>query len=181
MNKKRSNGVTVLAVLVILSSVMGLLTFARSAELISKGAFYLYLIIYPASIVAAIFLFKLNDRARAALIVISVIVGCHTIFTLPSVIKKVEEQDFSQLTAAMSDEYEAAVDQAIKAEIDKRGVEVSDEQIDLMKVEMKDRAEIVSKNLAKTGTIAASIISIVFNGIMIYFFTLPAVRRQFLA
>ena len=86
MENSRSKGVTIFAYLIIIGSFIGLFSQNKINPIAS---IYFYYIVFPLSIIAAIFLLRLKDWARKAVIIISISVAVETIATASYCLNKV--------------------------------------------------------------------------------------------
>lgn len=170
MEKKRSRGVTVFGVLIIIGSVFGLLGARDGWKFNPPASNYLYLVLLPLSIVVAVFLFNLKNWARVAIIVISLIVAVETLITTPYALARVNEYGLKDA--------EKTIDaQIAAAEMNKKpnAPKLTDEQI----AQAKKMAMEAAKKIMQGMMAVVIAISIGFNCGAIYFFTHPKVREQF--
>jgi len=170
---KRSGGVTALAVLIIIGSAMSLMSAIASSETRSiNPAFsnYLHLVIAPASIVAAVFLLKLKNWARIAVIAISIIVLADTVVTAPYVLAKARKSYSDIVKKSMNE----GLEEAIKNR--KEGApELTPEQRKFIGEKTAAAAEGMLGMILKISLF----LSALFNCLVIYFFALPVIRKQF--
>lgn len=169
----RSKGVAVFSWLIIISSVMGLLSL-RQAILFNPSALtYLYFMIYPLSIVTAIFLLKTKKWARITIVIISALVAVETLAGAPGAIQKTKEYYFNQ-----SDQFENEFDRAFKVQLERAGQDVS--KIDpAVLQQMKTRGKEAALKVFESIIMVFIAISSAFNLAVIFFFTRRDIRMQF--
>lgn len=163
MPGKRSIGVTVFAWLVIVGTVMSMMSFAEARKINPNISTYFYMIALPASLLAAIYILKLKNWARTAIIVISLLVAIETFATAPRVMTKSREVYSLQFEA----EYNKAMEQAAA----KKNYKFTEADMARMKDAMKRTIDFMM-------TMAIAL-SITFNVAAIFFFTRPKVKAQF--
>lgn len=167
---KRPNGVTILGVLIIISSVLNLLSVQEGWKFNPLISNYLYLIITPLSIVIAVFLLKLKNWARSAIIAVSIVVLAETFITAPYVLNKVKEYDMSRFDRSFYAGLETGKQHA-KPDSSK----LTDQQIE----EVKQKAMQFTKKVMYSFFVIMIIFSAIFNCIVICYFTRPKVKEQF--
>ncbi|MBL7157077.1 MAG: hypothetical protein ISS92_02815 [Candidatus Omnitrophica bacterium] len=171
MEKKRSVGIAVFAWLIIIVSALGILQSKASWDLNHIISNYLYLILlFPLSIVVAIFLLKLENWARIAIIVISVIVAAESIITIPHVLSKIDEYSMVEIEESFYKGLEAG-----KKYKKPDTPELTKQQVE----EAIERAMQLAKKAMQAMVIIMITISTAFNCAVIYFFTRPKVKEQF--
>ena len=175
----RSNGVTVLSVLIVIGSLFGIGGLASPDQLSPPISLMFYFLILPASIVVAIFLMKLKPWARQAIVIISIFVAIESLITLPFVLGKSEEV-YSEsirenITLSLAEAQERQVLQASQtAESPTQAAgEIQNLQIP------EEQVEKLAMNVFKSLLALIILLSIGFNMLVIYFFTRPGVVGQF--
>jgi len=170
MEKKRSKGITIFSWLIILGSVLAILNFKQNQELNPAISNYLYFIICPLSIFAAIDLLKLKNWARVAIIAISIIVAIETLATVSNAINMYTKNAIKEAEVGFYKGHE-------------RGAKYSEPQArELSKEELGKDKELTLKIIKTMATIMAVmmlLVSLGFNGGVIYYFTRPKVKEQF--
>jgi len=173
MEKKRSVGVAVFAWLVIIGSVLGVLNSRAGWELNHIISNYLYLIlILPLSIVVAIFLLKLENWARIAMIVVSVIVAAESMITIPHVLSKIDEYSMVEIEESFYKGLEAG-----KKHKKPGTPELTEQQVE----EAREKVMQLARKAMQAMVLIMITLSIAFNCAVIYFFTRPKVKEQFSA
>jgi len=170
MEKKRSVGVAVFAWLILIGSVLALLSIQTGWKLNPLISNYLYLTIIPFSVVVAVFLFKLRNWARLAIIIISVIVAAEGIITMPHVLGTVDEYSMAKLEEGFYNGLEAG-----KKHKKPGAPELTEQQIE----ETKEKVMQVARKAIQVFTLIMIILSTAFNCVVVYFFTRPKVKEQF--
>jgi hypothetical protein len=171
----RSNGVTVLSVLIIIGSLLGMGGLASPDQLSPPMSLMFYLVILPASLVVAIFLMKLKPWARQAIVVISIVIAIESLITLPFVLGKSEEV-YSEtirenITVSLAEAEERQDFQDVpttQAAGEIQNLQIPEEQV-----------EKLAMNMFKSILALMILLSIGFNMLVIYFFTRPEVVGQF--
>ncbi len=167
---KKLKGVTILGVLIIIGSVLNLLSAPEGWKYNLPISNYLYLIIMPLSIVIAAFLFRLKNWARIAIIVISSIALVETLLTASYGLNKVKEYDMSRFERSFYAGLEAGKQHA-RPEAPK----VTEQQIE----EFKQKAMVVYKKGMLVTVIIMILLGVMFNLVLICYFTRPKVKEQF--
>ncbi len=90
MEKKRSQGVTIFAWLVIIGSILNLVLNSAASDVNTQISVYFYYLVSPISIIIGIYLLKLKDWARIGIIAVSIMVGVETIVTTPYCLNKLQ-------------------------------------------------------------------------------------------
>jgi len=168
MGANRSKGVTIFSWLIIIGSAFGLLAVGVYLKLGAIVAFLLYLAIGVISLITAANLLKLKKWARISIIVISVIVAVETLVTLPAAIE--------QSQAVVEEQFDVAFEETIQTTTqDGQPVEIDELRMEELKVTGKDTANKMAARLV----IILSLLSVIFNAAVIYFFAHPKIKAQF--
>lgn len=168
--KKKPDGIMVFGVLIIIGSVFSLLSAREGWKYNPVVSNYLYLIVLPLAIVAAVFLLKLKNWARIVIIAISVIVLVETIITVPHVLavaKKYAISGFDKISFADLEKNR----QRTRPDSPK----LTEEQTEAVVQKIKQVAE---KAILWVFKILITL-SAIFNCLVIYYFSLPRVKEQF--
>jgi len=167
---KRSKGVTVFGVLIIVGSVLSLLSTLGGWKNNSPISNYLYLILTPLLIVIAVFLLKLKNWARLAIIIFVAIVLVETLITSPYTLSQVKKYDMSAFEKVFYASIELKKQQA-KPD----APQLTNEQIE----EARQKAVKVGIKSMEAMLLIMIILSAIFSGLLIYFFTRPKIKEQF--
>ena len=167
---KRPNGVTILGTLIIIGAVLSLLSIREGWQFNRPISNYLYLIIVPFSIVVGVFLLKLKNWARIAIIAVSIIVSVETLITTPYAMNKFKEYDMSRFKKSF---YEGIERGQKNRKPD--APELTKQQIEALE---QKAMTFVGKGMRITMIVALTL-SIMFNCIAIFYFTRPKVKEQF--
>ena len=171
MEKKRSVGIAVFAWLIIIGSALGILHSKAGWELNHIISNYMYLILlFPLSIVVAIFLLKLENWARLAIIAISLIVAAESVITMPYVLRQMDEYSMVEIEESFYKGLEAG-----KKHKKPGTPELTEQQAE----EAIEKAMQVAKKAMQVMVTIMITLSIAFNCAVIYFFTRPKVKEQF--
>lgn len=156
-DRKRSKGVTVFAVLIIAASVLSIMSLPQSWQFSSIFSNILYLVVLPASIVSGIALLRLKKWARVAVIAISVIVAAETIITAPMLLSKITE--IAEATTRQG--YAENLEEGTRPPVS------------------EEEALAIMIPVVRVVIISMIAMSVLFNCLVILFFTRPKVREQF--
>jgi len=166
---KRPAGITVFGWLIIIGSVLNLLFFGGSVGINPVISTYFYLVILPVSIVTGVFLLKLKEWARLAIIVISLLVMVETLATIPHVASRTKEYFSKQFDQGFDSGLEARMRESAKGA-----------KIDAAKVnEIKTMGREITVKVGTFIFMLFCVISLVFNGSVIYYFGRPKIKRCF--
>ena len=174
--EKRSKGVTIFSWLIIIGSILSLLSTKTGRQLSPPISHYFYFIISFASLVVGVYLLKLKQWARIAIIIISILVMTESLATAPYVLsegRKVASEAFEK-------SFEEGYEDSIEAAKEKFGIKSL--KIDISESEMEADKEKAMKKVMPLFTaiiITLILLSSGFNCGVVYYFTRPKVKEQF--
>ncbi|NQT32501.1 MAG: hypothetical protein HQ594_02375 [Candidatus Omnitrophica bacterium] len=181
----RSKGVTILSVLIIIGSVLGLGGLASPDQLNPPISLLLYFIVLPLSIVVAVFLLKLKPWARQAIVIISIIVAIESFATLPYVLKRSEELYSESIKENLTVSLEEVREKRTALPGGVREARPTDLTGGIQEVQNlqlpEEEVEKLAVNMFKGILTFLILLSVGFNAAVIYFFTRPEVIGQFSA
>lgn len=167
---KRPAGVTILGILIIIGSVLSLLSAQEAWKYNPPISNYLYVIVVPLSIVVGVFLLKLKNWARLAIIVISIIVSVETLITAPHALNMIKEYDMSRFKKSFYDGIERG-----QKNRKPDAPEMTKQQIEAL----EQKAMTFVKKGIGIYMMVMLMFSLIFNCIAIFYFTRPKVKEQF--
>jgi hypothetical protein len=167
---RRPSGVTILGALIIIGAILGLASARDAWKYNPQISNYLYLIIVPLSIVAAVSLLKLKEWARLAIIAISIIASVETLVTAQHAMNMVKEYDMTMLRKSF---YEG-IERGQKNR--KPGTpELTKQQVE----DLEKKAMIFVEKGIRITMATLLILNYIFNCVVIFYFTRPKVKAHF--
>ena len=174
MEKKRSKGITIFSWLIIIWSILSLASNKAAKEANPLIPYYFYFIIFSASIVIGVYLLKLKQWARIAIIIISILVMAESLATAPYDFRE-GQKVFSE---AFEKSFEEGFEKSVKAAKEK--FRIKSVKIGISEIEAdKKKALKSAMPFATTTIIILLLLSLGFNCGVVYYFTRPKVKEQF--
>jgi len=170
MDKKLPKGVKIFAILILTNSVLSLLSLGGSRNAGIPFTFFFYLLILPASIAVSIYLLKLKEWARVAIIVISVLVALQTIVTFPATLSYTRNAYMQSLNAEFTKAAAIASSQNAKLPPAERGIVPS---------ALPPAEEKAARQMLDLALIFFMGLSVMFNAGVVYYFVNANVKKSF--